>query len=204
MRSRERAGREDVVMTPPLPELVDDGRVQLRRRRLADIPELRAAIAASVPELQAFLPWAADGVPSVEALRAEVSAGDAAFEAGSAFEYLIRESSSGDLVGRAGAWLRDDDPAVLELGYWVRTDRTGRGSATRAARALANAAFDAMPTIARIEIRMDKANIRSRGVAERLGFTLIGEEAFDGPLLPGQTGQRWIWSMTRDDWLGRS
>jgi ribosomal-protein-serine acetyltransferase len=115
----------------------------------------------------------------------------------------MREIPSGELVGEAGGESREDG-AVVEIGYWVRTDRTGRGYATAAAAALTSMAFDASADVARIEIRMDQGNARSRRVAERLGFVLIGDERFDEARLAGQTGRGWIWAIDRAAWSGRS
>ena len=188
----------------PFPDAIELDVIELRRRREADVPDLRAAIEVSIAELSSFFDWAAGGVPTVEALLAEVRERDRAFEAGSGFEYVIRESMSGEVIGQAGAGLRDDDPGALEVGYWIRTDRVGRGYATVAARALTTMAFSELPAIARVEIRMDKGNVRSRRIPERLGFELVGEETFDGPRLAGQTGEAFIWSTTRERWKTRS
>ena len=123
--------------------------------------------------------------------------------AGTGFEYVVRESSSGQ-VGEGGRDLRAG--GAVEIGYWVRSDRTGRGYATTAARALTSLAFDVFPDIVTVEIRMDEGNVRSRAVAVRLGFTHVSDEKFAGDRLRGQTGEGHIYSMTRAQWerLGES
>ena len=60
--------------------------------------------------------------------------------------------ADGELVGGFGLHRRRG-PGILEIGYWVRSDRTGRGYATGAARALTQAAFDGFPDVDRLEIR---------------------------------------------------
>ena len=194
---------EDDRVALTLPEQLTAGPITLHRRGLRDVPELRSAIRTSVDELRAFLRWAADGVQTTQDLEAAVAARDRDFEAGIGFEYVMREIASDELVGEAGGDVRDQG-AVVEVGYWVRTDRVGRGYAAAAAAALTSVAFDASPDVARVELRMDKGNMRSRRVAERLGFALVGDEVFDGERLTGQTGQGWIWAIDRAAWARRS
>ena len=182
-----------------LPDEIEAGAVSLHRRRLADVPELRTAIEVSLHELAAFLDWAAHGVPDREALEAAVVERDAEVTAGREFEYVLREAGSGQVVGEAGGSLSDDGEAV-DIGYWIRSDRTGRGYATAAASALTTVVFSSYPDVARVEIRMDKGNTRSQGVPRRLGFRLVGEEVFDGEPLRGQTGEGFVWAMARPEW----
>ncbi|MEO9034747.1 MAG: GNAT family N-acetyltransferase [Gemmatimonadaceae bacterium] len=58
-----------------------------------------------------------------------------------------------------------------EIGYWLRSDFTGRGLVNEAARAVLGAAA-AVPRFSHIEIRCDARNAPSVAVARRLGFTL--------------------------------
>ena len=164
--------------------------------------ELLTAIAVSIAELGAFLRWAADGVPSRLQFERAVAARDADFAAGTGFEYVLRERATGQVVGEAGGDLSSDRDAV-EIGYWVRSDRTGRGYATAAASALTSLAFDTFAEIGRVEIRMDDGNRASQVIATRLGFTRIGGETFVDPPLGGQTGLGHIYAMTRDGWASR-
>lgn len=193
-----------MVPRTPFPESLSVDEIELHRRTEADLPDLAAAIEVSIAELSAFFDWAGGGVPTRDALRAEIAERDGAFEAGTGFEYVMRASASGELVGQAGAGLRDDDPSAIEVGYWVRSDRVGRGYATQSAGALTTMAFRALPAIVRVEIRMDKGNARSRRIPERLGFELVGEERFDGPRLAGQTGEGYIYVAWREAWAARA
>ena len=182
-----------------LPDHSTAGDITLRRRRLSDLADLRAAIELSIDELSAFLSWAGDGVPSTADLEAAVIARDEAFVSGGGFGYVVRETATNELVGEVGGEIGADGISA-EIGYWVRTDRAGRGYATAAAAALTSLVFEAFAPIERVEIRMDKGNVRSRAVPERLGFSLVGEEAFDTPPLVGQTGEGLIWQITRAQW----
>lgn len=60
-----------------------------------------------------------------------------------------------------------------ELGYWIAEDYQGRGIVTRAVRALIDHAF-AVLNLNRVEIQAAQTNVRSRAIAEKLGFRLEG------------------------------
>jgi RimJ/RimL family protein N-acetyltransferase len=187
-----------------LPDVVVVGQFTLRRRRRYDVPDLVAAIECSITQLGAFLEWAAEGVPARPDLERAVDARDLAFDAGTGFEYVLRETATGEIAGEAGGDRRAPD--VIELGCWIRSDRTGRGYATAALRVLTSLSFDAFTEVERVEIRMDAGNVRSRAVAVRLGFAPEGDEVFPGPRLTGQTGRGHVYAVTRAGWSrgGRS
>ena len=88
-------------------------------------------------------------------------------------------------------------PGAIEIGYWVRSDRTSRGYATAAARALTEAAFAHLP-VDQVEIRMDRANRASAAVPLKLGYRLFGHEERE-VLTPGHTGRGLIWVRRRSD-----
>jgi ribosomal-protein-serine acetyltransferase len=62
---------------------------------------------------------------------------------------------------------------VGEIGYWIAAEFEGRGIVRRATEALIDHAFGAMG-FARVELYIVDTNERSRGLAERLGFTHEG------------------------------
>ena len=90
-------------------------------------------------------------------------------------------------------------PGILEIGYWVRSDRTGRGYATAAAWALTGVAFDWFPLINRIEIRCDPANVASAAIPPKLGYRLDGTDAVEVEAA-AQTGQQQVWILDRVTW----
>jgi RimJ/RimL family protein N-acetyltransferase len=140
------------------------------------------------------MPWAAT-LPSADEMSAVLRAGEASFDADQEWTYTLVERDSGDVVGGAGLHPRSG-PESIEIGYWVRSDRTGRGYATAAARALAEAAFVSLGHVERIEIRMDAANRASAAVPPKLGFHLVGAEGRD-LLAPAHTGRGLVWALDR-------
>lgn len=152
------------------------------------------AIAASAPELQRWMPWATPR-QGREELVTVLRRGEELFDADLEWNYALVERTFDDVVGSAGLHRRGDE-TCLEIGYWVRTDRTRRGYATTAARLLADAAFRYVPGIDRVEIRMDRANRASAGVPPKLGFRLAAEEV--RPIeTSGHTGHGYLWVLDR-------
>jgi RimJ/RimL family protein N-acetyltransferase len=155
------------------PERIETARLVLRRWRSVDAPLLRAAIDASLPELHRWMPWARDEPVPVDALARRLATFEEAWDAGREFAYGIFPLGEREAYGSAGIHRRGDDrdsaPDHLEIGYWIRSDATGRGYATEAARALVDAAAR-LPGTPRVEIRCDPTNVRSAAVARRLGL----------------------------------
>ena len=104
----------------------------------------------------------------------------------------------GDRVVGASGLHHRQGPAIIEIGYWIRTDATHRGYATMAARALTTAAFAHLDDIDEVQIRMDAGNRRSAAVPPRLGFRHRGDVAHE--IDAGQCGRMLVWVMSRHGW----
>ncbi len=183
-----------------LPDVLPAGVIELRRWRTTYLEEVMAAVAASFTELQRWMPWA-QTMPSAVEQRAVLEAAELAFDADREWRYLLFERASGNLVGAAGLHRRIG-PGGLEIGYWVRSDRIGRGYATAAARALSVAAFTHVPDVQRVEIRMDIANLASAAIPPKLEFRLDHEEDREIQAT-GQTGRGLVWVLDRGAADGR-
>jgi RimJ/RimL family protein N-acetyltransferase len=181
-----------------MPDRLPAGVVELDRWGPDMIDDVLAAVVASFHDLHRWMPWAAT-MPTREALLAVLEAGEAAFEADDEWQYVMREPHAHPVVGcvglhrRSGGW--------FEVGYWVRSDRTGRGFATAAAGAVTDAAFTYLPDAERVEIHMDRANGPSAGVPPKLDYHQAREE--DRPILaPGHSGRGLVWVAERTGWHG--
>jgi ribosomal-protein-serine acetyltransferase len=84
----------------------------------------------------------------------------------------VKEGDGWRLVGWAQLVI-DQQMRSGEVGYWLDGDFVGRGLVTRAVRAILDHAFGTLG-LERIGLTAVADNVRSRGVAERLGFTLEG------------------------------
>jgi len=189
-----------------LPDRIVTERLVLRQWTVADVAALTAAVEQSREHLLPWMPWAAyEPLPAterarmIEQWRAEHDRGlDAVY--GVLLGDSPEDTGPEIIVGGCGLHRRRG-PGVLEIGYWLHVDHTGRGYATELARALTDAAFE-IDRIDRVEIHHDRANVRSAGVPRRLGFTLVAESA-DAATAPGEEGIDCCWSIERAEWHER-
>lgn len=182
-----------------LPDAMRSPRLTLRRWVEADVPELSAAITTSLDHLRPWMPWIAFEPVTQSQRVGLVDKWRLDWEQGG--DSVVGVFLGDVVVGSAGLHRRRG-PGVLEVGYWMHVDHTGKGFATEAASALTTAAFT-VPEIERVEIHHDRANIASAGVPRRLGFTFV-EETPDSVTSPGEDGIDCRWLITRQDWIAQS
>ncbi|MBM7703574.1 GNAT family N-acetyltransferase [Metabacillus iocasae] len=87
--------------------------------------------------------------------------------------FLVFLKETGELVGSSGLHRIDWSIPRFEIGYWINSRFSGKGYMTEAAKGITDFAIREL-NARRIEIRCDSRNVKSQGVAERLGFTLEG------------------------------
>ncbi|KAJ6446964.1 GCN5-related N-acetyltransferase (GNAT) domain-containingprotein [Purpureocillium lavendulum] len=167
----------------------------LRRWRTTDTDALYAAASTSIVELSQWMPWAAKGYTKADAEDFLARRAGPAWDKGEDYSFAI--ITEGRIVGSCGL-MRRIGPGGLEIGYWIASDATGRGVATRAAAMLARAAFALGAD--RVQIRHDEANERSAGVPRRLGFRCLGQvpplDAVDEMPAPGMRSPKDIlWQL---------
>jgi RimJ/RimL family protein N-acetyltransferase len=182
------------VSLTPMDATIPTRRLILRRWRLEDAAALHDAVSLSIKQLRPWLSWA-EADPAI-ALQVEfITDSIRAFDDGLEFGYGVFERGAGELVATCSAF-DSGEQAVMEIGYWTRSDRVGRGYATEAARALTNAVFARLPHIDKVNIRMDAANVASATVASRAGFTL--RYRYLRPIrTPAETGHGLVWVRER-------
>lgn len=159
------------------PERLDGPTLQLCRLSSQYADQLAAAVAVSLPELRQFMDWAQDDPTDAADFAEFLAGGDRDWETGAGFGYHIFAADTAELIGGCGL-VRRVGPGGIEIGYWVRSDRAGRGVATEAAALLVEAAWG-LDDVERIVIRHDLANIGSGRVAEKLGFFEIERVAVE-------------------------
>jgi RimJ/RimL family protein N-acetyltransferase len=93
-------------------------------------------------------------------------------------------------------------PAV-EIGYWVVTEAEGRGYATEAVALLTEFALREFRAN-RIAIYCDPKNVRSRNVAERLGYRFEGRLRNTGRTPQGTLRGSLAFSLLPGEWSGAS
>jgi ribosomal-protein-serine acetyltransferase len=182
---------------PLLPDRVSNSQLELQRWSLDQLDALLAAVEMSFNELHTWMIWAAT-MPTRRAMHSVIADDVTRFDSDERFQFFVMERSTGELVGSAGLHRRGE-PDELEIGYWIRSDRTRRGYATQVAGLLTSAAFDASTQIVRVNISMDANNHASAAVPKKLGFVRQGEHERD-VVTPGHSGRGAMWTMERRNW----
>jgi ribosomal-protein-serine acetyltransferase len=169
---------------------VDGDGIRLRIWRSEDRDALAEVLQRSREAFAGWLPGVTADLADLDAFLEHV---ERAFREGTSWYYAIEDG--GEPVGQCS--LHDRGGGQAEIGYWVRTDRTGRGLATRAVQALARAAFD--DGFSELVLHCDEANTRSAAVARKAGFTHVGTADLpaDRPRTPVQSGREMRWVRRR-------
>lgn len=154
-----------------LPTRIDTERLLMRPPQAGDGPRFFEALSESLVEMRQFLaalPWIA-AEPSPDAAELYCRNGQANFVARKDLPFFLFERTTGQLVGATAVWATPK----TEVGYWVRSSRSGRGLIAEAVEATVQYAF-ARIGVVRVELITDEANLASRKVADRCGFVLEG------------------------------
>lgn len=172
--------------------------VILERVRPRHVEGLTEAINRSHAELLAFMDWMTEQPQTMQMSGEFVESSEADWDAGITYNFAMTDPTTGEVIGVCGLMTRPG-PRRLEIGYWVRTDRTGAGVATAAATLLTEAGLR-IAGIDIIEIHHDAANVASGRIPDKLGYVeaVRREVEIDSP---GECGIEVIWEITRDLWL---
>lgn len=150
--------------------LTVDTEICLRHHQPEDAEKLFTLVEANRQHLARWMPW----VPltkTVDETRQFIERCRKQFDEKKGFNGGLYWR--GRLVGCLGQNGQPDFSRMSPLGYWLDADCTGHGIMTRAVRALTTHLFDDVG-LHRIEIHCASENMASRGIPERLGFTIEG------------------------------
>ncbi len=169
----------------------------LRPFRRRDLSSVDDAIRASLRDLAVYLPWAVGYNKNTTSSFLRDSA--AAWAEARAFDFSIRAADAPDRhLGNVSIWWVSRPNLVGEIGYWVRSDYTGRGICTEAAANVVGIGFDELG-MHRITLRIAVGNRASERVAEKLGFThegLLRDEVKVGSAWLDHT----VWGLLEHEW----
>jgi RimJ/RimL family protein N-acetyltransferase len=102
------------------------------------------------------------------------------------------------LLGGIGLHPLPRSVRAFEVGYWLRQIAEGHGYVNEAVRLVARLAFGPLQA-SRLAIRVEPHNIRSRRVAERLGFQVEGIARKAAIGAAGEPVDVLMHALTRDD-----
>ena len=155
--------------------------LRLRLVGQGDADRLCDAVLASREQIGAWESWCHPnyGVSDAQRYVAGCVANHARVQSGVALPdaamqtFGLFDADEARLLGTCTVLIRSVDNRFANLGYWMRSDCTGRGWATAMARHIARYAMQSLGMV-RIEICAQEANGASRRVAEKLGATFEG------------------------------
>lgn len=153
-----------------IPSELKSPRLILRAPIPSDATALNAATRASLPELKRWMAWAQKPPTLAETHKLCCEAAEK-FCQGTDLMLLLFAKETGELIGSSGLHQIDWGVPRFEIGYWVATHHAGNGFITEAVQAIDRFAFKVLGA-ARVEIRSNHRNVRSRRVAERAGYPL--------------------------------
>jgi len=149
-----------------------DRRIVLRPYRPSDAEPVYAAVRESLPELLPWMPWAYPEY-AIEDTRAWIASCSKKWTKGEEYNFAILDAHDGAFLGGCGFNKVDVKEGFANLGYWVRTARTGRGVALAAAQLLARFGFEELK-LRHIEVGAATGNKISQRVAGKLGAKRVG------------------------------
>jgi len=145
-------------------------RHSLRQLTLNDTAELFAVVDANRAYLRQWLPWL-DMTRSISDTRHFLDGSVQQCQNNHSIQAAIL--FEGRLAGVVGYHRIDWQNRSTLLGYWIAEKFQGRGLVTTSCRVLIDHAFASL-NLHRIAITCATGNLRSRAIAERLGFTHEG------------------------------
>jgi RimJ/RimL family protein N-acetyltransferase len=155
-----------------IPTELTTERLLLRMPRPRDGEKVNAAIRDSAAELARWMPWA-DPTPDVANTEQWCRKAAAHFLTREHLDFSIYLKGTEICLGSCGMPRIDWKVPKVEIGYWLRTPYSGKGFMSEAVVAVTTFALETLK-VARVEIRCDERNDRSRRVAERAGFQFEG------------------------------
>jgi ribosomal-protein-serine acetyltransferase len=173
-------------------------RFALQPFRRRDIGPVHDAVQVSLPQLAVYLPWAnSNYTRSVTQRFIRESAG--AWHEGRAFDFAIRRDADPQRhLGNVSIWFVSRANMCGEVGYWVRTDESGKGICTEATARILRFGFEDLG-LHRIVVRIGVGNRGSERVAEKLGFSMEGTLRDEV-----KVGREWmdhtVWGLLEHEW----
>jgi RimJ/RimL family protein N-acetyltransferase len=151
--------------------LTDDS-LLLRPLKLTDSQAVFEAVRESIREISPWMPWCPEDYAFDDSEK-WIEIRPKAWSDGTEYDFAIINQRNDTLLGACGLNKIDNDNRIANLGYWVRSSKTGKGIASSAVRLLARFAFEELK-LNRVEITPAIGNKASQRVAMKAGATKEG------------------------------
>lgn len=142
-------------------------RFTIRPYRIDDVDAIYDAVIESRLHVSKWMDWLTPDY-SRETTENWVKLSLSAWESGDAYEHVIVDENSQEVVGACGLNSVNKIDLVCNLGYWIRKSYLGQGAALEAVRQIRDFAFKEIG-LARLEIVVAESNLASQRVAEKAG-----------------------------------
>ncbi|WP_241481351.1 GNAT family N-acetyltransferase [Rouxiella chamberiensis] len=173
-----------------------DDNLEIRVPNELEAPLHFEAIQASFKDISAWENWCSAGY-SLEDSRTYLIDSFIKRQRGLEYRYCLYDLPSGKIIGSVALNRIVHEYKTANIGYWIRSDFTGRSLAVTAVKALARFAFDEL-AMTRLEIVAMEKNLRSRRVAEKSGA--VDEGLHRNRLyLQGKPIDAWVYSLIPSD-----
>jgi len=183
-------------MSDAFPIIIDDT-LSLRVLEPSDAEALYALIDRNREYLRPWFRWAPN-VKDAGEVRQRLEQELHGYEKhGTAYCGVIAESKLVGLVYLCDHDLRNNR---AEIGYWLDQNEQGKGYALRASKTMVDYCFGILE-VERVSVNAELNNARSRGLAERLGFTFEGERHRWSRFPDGSYQDLACYRMLREDWV---
>lgn len=176
--------------------LLTDGKFRVRPCRPSDAEAIYAAVRESIAELSLWMPWCPSDF-SILHFRPWIESRANAWADGNEFDFAVFDERDASLLGVCGFNNINRTHNFGNLGYWVRTSRTGQGVATAATWLVAEFGFTQLG-FTRLEIVAAVDNIASQRVAEKVRATREGVER-NRYVVHGRIHDAIMYSLIPDD-----
>jgi RimJ/RimL family protein N-acetyltransferase len=160
------------IAIPDFPDSFESERLTIRAPKVEDTPEVWKSICNSLPVFKEWFPWA-QTEPILAEREENIREAVANFITRKDLRFHLYLKETGEFIGSTGLHRIDWTLPKFEIGYWLDTKFEGHGYMSEAVERLTQFAFEELGA-RRVEIRCDEENVKSRSVAERVGFTLEG------------------------------
>ena len=184
-----------------VPDKLTTARTVLRRWQPSDAAQLEPILAANWEHLGPWIPiHVATPAPKAE-LETRLAGYVADFDADLKWRYGMHSADEQELLGELDMFPRDAKGRVayensdrVEIGYWVRSDLTGRGFVTEGVRRMLDLAAS-LPRVERVEIRCDSRNRPTGAIPAKLGFELAQTIKEHSPAFKDPDADLQVWTL---------
>jgi len=167
----------------------------LRKLEIEDATALRSLLARNKNYMLPWIPWAAGEPESIETKKEKIRNWNGEFNLDQKYTYGIIHDDN--VIGLSFLFTRQG-PGILEIGYVIDFEHTGKGFATESTYALTKLSF-AHIQIEKVVIHCNAKNISSAKIPEKLGFKLEGIHRVPSAKEVFDRNENMIWGMFIDE-----